>query len=48
MRLALRRQKSEPVSAKEAKGDTPGVLYGCENKSVAERGICKLMTNKEL
>jgi hypothetical protein len=27
-------------------GDTPGVLYGCEYKGVAEIGICKVMKIK--
>jgi hypothetical protein len=27
-------------------GDTPGVLYGCENTGVAGKGICKVMKTK--
>jgi hypothetical protein len=27
-------------------GDTPGVLYGCENKGVARKGFCKVMKRK--
>jgi hypothetical protein len=27
-------------------GDTPRVLYGCENKGVAGKGICKVMKTK--
>jgi hypothetical protein len=26
---------------------TPGVLYGCENKGVAEKGICKVMKTND-
>ena len=29
------------------RGDTPGVLYGCETKGVAGRGICKLKKTKD-
>ena len=27
-------------------GDTPGVLYGCENKGVVGEGVCKIMKIK--
>jgi hypothetical protein len=27
-------------------GDTPGVLYGCENKGVAGKGIRKVVKTK--
>src|SRR5216684_1481491 len=28
-------------------GDTPGVLYGCEKKGFARRGICKYLKTKD-
>ena len=31
----------------DVEGDTPGVLYGCANKGVAEKRICKFMKTKE-
>ena len=29
-------------------GDTPGDLYGCENKCFARKGICKCMKMMEI
>jgi hypothetical protein len=29
------------------RADTPGVLYGCANKRVAEKGICKKLKTKD-
>jgi hypothetical protein len=30
------------------RGDTPGVLYGCENKGIAGKGICKNMKTRTI
>jgi hypothetical protein len=37
----------EGIDGECRRGDTPGVLYGCENKGVAGKGICKVMKTKE-
>jgi hypothetical protein len=37
----------EGIDGECRRGDTPEVLYGCENKGVAGKGICKVMKTKE-
>jgi hypothetical protein len=43
-----RRHRGRKFLEERLEGDTPGVLYGCERKGFAEKGICKNMKTRAI